>query len=131
MPKLRQATARVRQAAIPSHPKSNAKLLDRPSVSVEDRLRRLEDRTHELQAIIDGSEFFTREATVHLVGTLVIFLEEKGVLDHAGFRELLAGSVESAYEDEDDTGKLMWALRSWLQHMGGQQTASSSGVDAT
>ena len=74
----------------------------------------LESRVTELAAIIDGSEAFTREAVVHLLGLLILFLDHKGILNKREVAEFLRINAGPRRHAEDHFGQLIFDLRKWL-----------------
>lgn len=76
-------------------------------MSSEHRLRALEAKITYLEAIIDGSEAQTRDATVYLVGIVTRFLHEKGLIDEDALKDYVATFEGDATDREDYLGDLV------------------------
>lgn len=64
-------------------------------------LQALEARISDLEAILDGSEAQTRDATVYLVGIVTRFLHEKGLIDEGALKDYVR-TFEGDATDRDD-----------------------------
>ena len=73
----------------------------------EERLQELESKIAHLEAVIDGSEAQTREATAYVVSIFARFLHEKGLIDERALRDYVATFEGEASDDEDYMGDLV------------------------
>lgn len=80
-------------------------------ITTAERVRRLEDELEYVKAIVDGSDMQTREAVVCVLGLLMAFLKQKGLLDHGELISYLAESADANEETEDHNGKLIHDVR--------------------
>lgn len=70
-------------------------------MSLERKLQDLESKVTYLEAIIDGSEAQTRDATVYLVGIVTRFLHEKDLIDERALKDYVR-TFEGHPADRDD-----------------------------
>lgn len=73
----------------------------------ERRLQELENKIAHLEAVVDGSEAQTRQATAYVVSIFARFLHEKGLIDQKALRDYVATFEGDASDDEDYMGDLV------------------------
>lgn len=83
-------------------------------MTVEQRLRHLEAKLSDLEAVVDGSEEQTRKAAIYLVGLVTRFLHEKRLIDEAALREYLRSFEGRAVDDDDYMGELVFRFGGML-----------------
>ena len=79
-------------------------------MNVEERLKRLEDKFAMLEAIVDGSEEQTREATAYVVGIVTRFLHEKGLIDESVLMNYINSFEGDSSDREDYMGQMVRRL---------------------
>ena len=83
-------------------------------MDTQDRLKRLEDRLVHLEAIVDGSEAQTREATTYVISIVARYLHEKGLIDGVALRNYVSTFDGEESDREDYMGELVRQLGSML-----------------
>ena len=74
-------------------------------MSLDKRIRAIEDQLTYLQAIIDGSEAQAREATTYIISLLTQHLHEIGVIDAQALQAYLARFGGNTSDSEDHMGE--------------------------
>lgn len=76
----------------------------------ERQLHVLEARIANLEAIVDGSETQTRDATVYIVGIVTRFFHEQGLIDERALRDYIRTFEGDKSDREDYMGDLVRRL---------------------
>lgn len=79
-------------------------------MTLERQLQTLEARIAHLEAVVDGSEEQTRDATAYIVGIVARFLHDKRLIDEHALRDYVRTFEGDASDREDYMGDLVRRL---------------------
>ncbi|MCG5248404.1 hypothetical protein [Methylorubrum extorquens] len=88
----------------------------------ERQLQTFEARIANLEAIVDGSQEQTRDATAYIVGIVTRFLHEKGLIDERALRDYVKAFEGDASDREDYMGDLARRLGNMIDFHGRHPT---------